>query len=280
MKIHAIQTGSFKVKQSFCLAKGHGQMRLVNMFLDRTWTERLPYLNWLIEHPEGLILIDTGETVRALQSDYYDPLTGFFISQNTQIFIQPEEEVGPQIKLLGFSLDEVRWVILTHLHQDHVGGLRYFPNAKFLISRAEFEAAYSFSGKMQGYMPKNWPDWFKPQLVDFNPEAIGPFSQSCTLTQVGDIHLIPTQGHSPGHMSVILKQDSLSYFFAGDASFNQQLMLEQAIDGVAPSEAQAYQTLAHINQYVQQHPTIYLPSHDADSGQRLTSRTIVGKKAL
>ena len=48
------------------------------------------------------------------------------------------------------------------MHQDHVGGLRYFPHAEFLVSRPEFEAAQSFAGKMQGYMPKNWPEWFDP----------------------------------------------------------------------------------------------------------------------
>jgi N-acyl homoserine lactone hydrolase len=52
-------------------------------------------------------------------------------------------------------------------------------------------------------------------------------------------------------------------------------MLEQKIDGVAPSEKKAYQTLARINQYVQQHPTVYLPSHDAESGERLASGQIV-----
>jgi N-acyl homoserine lactone hydrolase len=85
MRIHAIQTGSFITKQSFRLGKGRGQLRLVNMFLDRAWTEPLPYYNWVIEHPEGVILIDTGETVRALQPDYYPALNRFFIQQNTRI---------------------------------------------------------------------------------------------------------------------------------------------------------------------------------------------------
>lgn len=276
MRIHAIQTGSFIAKQSFRLGKGRGRLRLVNMFLDRAWTEPLPYYNWVIEHPEGVILIDTGETVRALQPDYYPALNRFFIQQNTRIFVQPEDEIGPQLQTLGFKPGDVRWVILTHMHQDHVGGLRYFPKAEFLVSRTEYEATQTRMGRMmQGYMPQNWPEWFAPRLIDYRPESIGPFPQSFALTRAGDVHFVPTEGHSLGHMSVILTQPGRTFFFAGDASFSQQLMLEQKIDGVAPSEKKAYQTLARINQYVQQHPTVYLPSHDAESGERLASGQIV-----
>jgi N-acyl homoserine lactone hydrolase len=203
MRIHAIQTGSFITKQSFRLGKGRGQLRLVNMFLDRAWTEPLPYYNWVIEHPEGVILIDTGETVRALQPDYYPALNRFFIQQNTRIFVRPEDEIGPQLQTLGFKPGDVRWVILTHMHQDHVGGLRYFPKAEFLVSRTEYEATQTRMGRMmQGYMPQNWPEWFAPRLIDYRPESIGPFPQSFALTRAGDVHFVPTEGHSLGHMSV------------------------------------------------------------------------------
>jgi len=275
MKIHAIQTGSFIVKNRFCNGKGIGPLRLLNIFLDRTWTQTLPYYTWVIEHPEGIIVIDTGETARALQPDYYPLVNRTFIKKNAKVYIHPEDEIGPRMEALGIKPGEVRWVILTHMHQDHIGGLRYFPQAKILVSRQEYKAAQSFGAHLQGYMPKNWPGWFNPCLIDYSDDSFGVFPKSFTLTKAGDIHLVPTQGHSPGHLSVILKINGLSFFFAGDVSFNQQFLLSRTVAGVSESVKKNRQTLELINQYVIQNPTVYLPSHDPDASSRLASRTKV-----
>ena len=64
MKIHAIQTGTVAVKTRQVEGVGHGRRRLLNTFLDRTWTEPLPIYAFAIEHPEGVIVVDTGETAR------------------------------------------------------------------------------------------------------------------------------------------------------------------------------------------------------------------------
>lgn len=65
MKVHAIQTGTVAIKTRQREGMGRGTRRLVNTFLDRQWTDRLPILAWAIEHPEGLIVVDTGETARS-----------------------------------------------------------------------------------------------------------------------------------------------------------------------------------------------------------------------
>jgi N-acyl homoserine lactone hydrolase len=276
MKIQAIQTGHCITKQSFRRNKGRGRAgRLLRLFLDRTWTEKLPYDNWLIEHPEGLILIDTGETVKALQPDYYPAFNRFFIRQNSKIFIRPEDEIGPRLEAAGIKPDEVRWVILTHMHQDHIGGLDYFPKAEILVSRREYEAAFAPRANLQGYMPHTWPAWFKPRLVDYENRPLGPFPQSFTLTKAGDVHLVPTAGHTLGHMAVMAKVNGTSFFFGGDAAFSQQVLIDRGIDGVASDARQSAQTLERINQYARQKPTVYLPNHDPTSKERLAMRQTV-----
>ena len=62
MNIHAIQTGTVAITTKWREGKGHGRLRLVNTLLDREWTERLPIYAFAIEHPEGVIIVDTGET--------------------------------------------------------------------------------------------------------------------------------------------------------------------------------------------------------------------------
>jgi glyoxylase-like metal-dependent hydrolase (beta-lactamase superfamily II) len=77
--------------------------------------------------------------------------------------------------------------------------------------------------------------------------------------------LVPTGGHSVGHLSVIVLKDDHALVLAGDTSYNQLLMLEEAVDGVAPDEQVSRRTLRRIHAYAEQLPTVYLPSHDPES---------------
>jgi hypothetical protein len=71
MKIHAIQTGTVAVTRAWREGVGKGRRRLVNTIRDRQWTEPLPIYAFAIEHPEGVIVVDTGETALASQPGYF-----------------------------------------------------------------------------------------------------------------------------------------------------------------------------------------------------------------
>jgi hypothetical protein len=71
MRVHAIQTGTVAVKSRQREGKGRGPARLVSTLIDRNWTDPLPIFAWLIEHPEGLIVVDTGETSRVTDRGYF-----------------------------------------------------------------------------------------------------------------------------------------------------------------------------------------------------------------
>jgi N-acyl homoserine lactone hydrolase len=76
---------------------------------------------------------------------------------------------------------------------------------------------------------------------------------------------------------VVLEEGLQSVFFAGDTSYTQGLMVEGAIDGVAPDERTARETLDRIREFTRQGSVVYLPSHDPDAGKRLDAReTVVG----
>ena len=70
MRIHAIQTGTVAINTSI-ERPGARCSRPINTLLDSTWTEPLPIYAWVIEHPEGLIVVDTGETARVAEPGYF-----------------------------------------------------------------------------------------------------------------------------------------------------------------------------------------------------------------
>jgi N-acyl homoserine lactone hydrolase len=95
------------------------------------------------------------------------------------------------------------------------------------------------------------------------------------LTKAGDVHLLPTPGHTPGHLSIALEDGDTLFLFAADASYTEHLMLAGVADGVSPDPAAARATLKRIQRLVTERPTVYLPSHDPDAAARLAKRQVV-----
>ncbi len=138
MRIHAIQTGTVRIKTAQVEGRGHGLRRLLAILADASWTEWLPTYAWAIEHREGVIVVDTGQGAHLLESGRsYHP----YVRWEVAFRIDREEEIGPQLRALGIGPRDVKKVILTHLHMDHDGGLVHFPNSEIFVASGELRAA-------------------------------------------------------------------------------------------------------------------------------------------
>jgi glyoxylase-like metal-dependent hydrolase (beta-lactamase superfamily II) len=193
VKIHAIQTGTVRIKPSQRVGRGRGVLRQVNILLDRSWTEPLPIYAWAIQTDEGVIVVDTGETARTSEPDYFPHWHPYF-RLAVRVDVTPEQEVGPQLLGIGIRPDDVRTVILTHLHTDHAGGLHHFPRSEILVCDEELRLAKGFAGRLRGYLPNRWPVWFTPRPIDFVPEPFGPFDRSERVTSDGSVVIVSTPG--------------------------------------------------------------------------------------
>ena len=274
MRIHAIQTGTVRIKVCQRVGWDRGFMRQVNILLDRSWTEALPIYAWAVETAEGVVLVDTGETARTSEPGYFPRWHPYF-RLAVQFDVTPEQEVGPQLLKLGIRPDDVRTVILTHLHTDHAGGLDHFPKSTILVSDEEMALAKGFAGQLRGYLPNRWPPWFAPRSIVFEPKALGPFDRSHHVTSDGTVVIVPTPGHTPGHVSVVVFDGDVNYFLAGDTTYTEQSLIEEQVDGVSPNEAVSLQTMQRIVRYVRSQPMVYLPTHDPESGDRLANAIFV-----
>ena len=211
MKIHALQTGSVRIKTAQREAYGPDLLRRANIFVDSEWTNPLPIYAWAIEHPEGVIVVDTGETARAMTESHFPWWHPYFLFA-VQFNVTPSEEIGPQLKRVGIRPDDVRMVVLTHFHTDHAGGLHHFPKSAFLVSKGEYRAARGLRGRLNGYLPQHWPRGFKPQLLEFKATPCGAFEKSAPITARGDVVAVPTPGHTGAHISVIVADGNTHYF--------------------------------------------------------------------
>ena len=275
MNVHAISTGTVRVTTRQMRGAGPGPLRPLLTMLDRKWSGPLPIGVWAIEHPEGVIVVDTGENARAANEPGYFPRWHPYFKLAVRLDVRPEQEIGPALAGLGIDPREVRSVVLTHLHTDHAGGLAHFRGSEILVTRREMEVASGRMGMLRGFLPHRLPEWFDPLLVDMRPEPFGPFPESYPVTEAGDVRIVPTPGHTPGHVSVVLDEGERVVFFAGDTSYTEELMVEGALDGVAPDPKAARATTARIQRLARERPTVYLPAHDPGAAERLAERRAV-----
>ena len=268
MRIHAIQTGRVHIKQAQIVGRGHGLMRITQPMFSSEWADWAPTLAWAIEHPEGVIVVDTGANTGLKSLPRWHP----YFQLAVEFDIEPEQEIGPQLKNLGIGPRDVKTVVLTHMHNDHDGGLAHLPHSRILASREEIARTSGISGALLGYLPKRWPRWFDPQPLAWQSTQLGPFARSMPITQTGDVVVVPTPGHTPDHVSVIVSDGEQEIMLAGDTSYLESTMLSGTLDGVSPDEAVALATLADIRALCAERPTVYLPAHDPQAAARLMER--------
>lgn len=275
MTVHAIQTGTVRIKTAQVEGRGHGWSRRLAVFTDRSWTPWLPTYAWAIEHREGVVVVDTGQGAHLLEAGKsLQP----YVRWEVEFRIDHDEEIGPQLRARGIGPRDVKRVVLTHLHMDHDGGLAHFPHSEILVAPGELRIASGWAGRMRGYLPHRWPAWFDPVPLALAAKPLGPFAASRRLTEAGDIIAVATPGHTADHVSVLVQEDEATLFLAGDASYTDALMLAAKVDGVSADDHVSSATLDAIGRFSRSRPTVYLPTHDPQSAVRLANRRLVGTR--
>ncbi|MEA2306782.1 MAG: N-acyl homoserine lactone hydrolase [Solirubrobacteraceae bacterium] len=262
MRIHPIRTGQVRIRER--MRRGVPGPARRAALVTGPWTEPLPVLAWAIEHPEGLIVVDTGERAGVRDA----PFARFDLS--------PEEELGPGLRAAGLDPADVRTVVLTHLHGDHMNGLGHLPGARVLVSAAEVRAAATpLARVIQRVTHQPLPEPFDPVELTFDGPPAGAFARSHALTAAADVLVVPTPGHTPGHSSVLVVEGELHRLIAGDASYDEAQLLARHVDAVSPSAKVALATMDTILRHAALHPTVYLPSHDPASAARLAGDAVL-----
>lgn len=205
-QIACVSTGAVRTKRG---------ERGIRRYLPGGWRpSTLPVNVFVVWHPEGVCLFDAGQSALAAEPGYFPRWYPFFHLARFELGAQ-DEAVG-QLQRLGVAHDEIRWLVLSHLHTDHVGGVGGVTADEVVVSRTEWRRAQGWGGRLRGYVPQHWPASVTPRLVDFEADPVGPFPGSSPLTADGGLVLVPTPGHTPGHMSLLATLGDRRYLLAGD----------------------------------------------------------------
>ena len=207
MRLHCFSTGVARLK-----AGERGARR----YLPGGWRdETLPVNVFAIEHPDGICLFDAGQTADAALPGYFPRWYPFF--KLARFELTRDQEAASQLRCAALDPGDVRWLVLSHMHTDHVGGVAAFRRARILVSAVEWNRAVGLGGRMRGYLPQYWPAGVVPEQIRFSTDAHGLGVRSYDVAGDGRLLLIPTPGHTPGHLGLLGRCGSGSFFLAGDA---------------------------------------------------------------
>jgi glyoxylase-like metal-dependent hydrolase (beta-lactamase superfamily II) len=183
----------------------------------RSWSEETLAVNaFLIEHPAGFCLVDTGQDAAAAEPGFLPRWHPFI--RIARFELGPDDIAVAQLRKLGFEPGSVRWVVLTHLHTDHVGGVGDFSGSDIVVSRVEWNRAQGLRGRLIGYVPRQWPRGVPPRLVDLDGPALGPFAATLDLAGDGSLVLVPLPGHTPGQIGVLVRGAGRTALLGGDVA--------------------------------------------------------------
>lgn len=204
----------------------------------------------LVESDSGLILVDTGYG----QRDVADPgrrLPAALVSL-TRPRLRMEETAAAQVRRLGFRVEDVRHIIVTHLDFDHAGGIEDFPNAAVHVTAREKEVANAAGGKAfvnaARYQPQQWDEAHDWRLyVAGEGESWFGFDAVRDLDGLPpELLLVPLAGHTWGHAGVAVREDDGRWLFAaGDAYFFRGEV--GAAARTCPPGLRAYQRLMEVD---------------------------------
>lgn len=204
----------------------------------------------LIENDAGLILVDTGFGTRDVDHPH-QRLSDFFLALNN-IQLRPEETAIAQVRQLGFSPEDVRDIVITHLDFDHAGGIEDFPDAAVHVMAREHEVAADQNGGVfvgrRRYRPQQWDEVEDWRLYPFGGgERWFGFDAVRDLDGLPpEILLVPLAGHTWGHCGVAIREDDGQWLLhAGDAYFYRGEIGSK--DYACPPGLRAYQTMMEVD---------------------------------
>jgi glyoxylase-like metal-dependent hydrolase (beta-lactamase superfamily II) len=217
-----------------------------------------PYFVYVVKHPEGVVLFDSG----AHPDLATDPVARMGAGAEEFIVkLDAGDAIEPVLARIGLTPDDIDLVIQSHLHFDHAGGLYAFPRTPVMVQRVELEFAEDPPAEQREiYIAEDFApvtDW---RLVDGEEDVFGD----------GRLIVVPTPGHTKGHQSLLVRlDDGRAIFLLADAAYLLEKMRLRRPPGVLWEERAILDTWERIEALEREHDAFLITTHDLDYEERI-----------
>lgn len=263
--VRSFRVGQVKVRPDNIA--GTGKPMLWWTFTSRTWTEWLPVWVFVIDHPKGVVLFDTGQDPASVAVPGYYPggFLGVVYRRQAAFRFDAGESLAAALAGGGVDRASISTVVISHLHQDHAGNVADFVGTRIVVSAAERALLDEKAPEMHGVLASHLGG-VEFEGVEFTPLAdatLLPFTEGHDLHGDGSLILLPTPGHSVGSMSLLVRRaDAPPLLLVGDVTYDPTLLAQGIVPGTG-AEALQKQTAERINALRERMPDLLvLAAHD------------------
>ena len=277
-RVSVVSTGNVRIRPQH--AESTGSPMLWWLLTSHAWTTPRPINVYVIEHENGVVLFDTGQDRRSVTDPEYFPhgIIGRLYSRLAQFAIGADETLTEKLRALGREPRDVHTVVLSHLHQDHIGGLSELADAEILVSAAEWAELDGRFAELNGLLERHirLPGlrWTLVTPAPAGDATIAPFTEQHDIFGDGSLVLLPTPGHTPGSLSLLLRQHGMPpMLFVGDLTYDVDRLAAERVPGVGRKRGLGRSTRA-VNALKQRYPDlVILAAHDP-AASRLLARAL------
>lgn len=239
VKVSVFSTGTVQIRPEHL-----GPTRLpalIWLLTSQVWTKPRPINVYVIRHPKGTLVFDTGQDRMSVIDPNYFPkgLIGWLYKRLARFSITETESFENGLRRLGVTSDSVDFVILSHLHQDHIGGLRSFAGkrAKIIVDPAELEAAQQMGAVFDGYLKQHIflkdLSFSFPDFRSLQQGAVPGFTFGWDMFNDGLVVLLPLPGHTDGSVGLLINYGHPKpVLLVGDLTYDVGLLKSKIVPGV------------------------------------------------
>ncbi|KZV89072.1 Metallo-hydrolase/oxidoreductase [Exidia glandulosa HHB12029] len=197
---------------------------------DRAISRRCPSLSFLLTHSRTgkRVVCDLGIRKDYVSSTGYPPATQRRIARFFPLDVS--RDVADSLRDGGLEPEEIEYVLISHLHFDHVGDPSVFPRATFLLGaggRALLENGYpkNPTAVVSAHPLPEDPartQWLDPSSGGWHP--LGPFERTLDFFEDGSLYIVDAPGHVAGHINALVRTEGGWVYLAGDTAHDIRLM--------------------------------------------------------
>ena len=225
MKIHVLHCGYIRIPESLRNSSGNiaGDIRKAT-FARKSELVTMPTNAYLIEHPKGLFLVDTGWSREISPNGEYDKqavekILPRHLATLYKPFVPERMTVHEQLESRGIRPEDLEMVLITHFDADHVSGLKSVMDAKRIIIPEE-ESYWSSRTKYALRQVRKLWDIEKAEHLFYRGYPLGPVNRAIDITGDESIMMVSLPGHTNGHAGIIVRDGEKYVVIAGDAAFS------------------------------------------------------------
>ena len=235
--VYIFHTGKVRVDRAIPLHESN-PLAVTGLFRGKKYKMILPVSAYLIIHPQGNVLIDTGWDTK-YATERPKELFGL-VDKISAPIIEKGEGVDEKLNKFGFSTTDLKSVFISHMDFDHASGLRLVKNVRDIrTSKEEWEAC----NKCGFRYINTWSGICDVKTFRYQKTGVGPVGESYDVFNDGKILLVHTPGHSNGHFSVLINGDGGYVVLGGDAAYLPESFEKHIIPGFTTNKKLAAKSL-------------------------------------